>query len=158
MAARTGWPGILGTFGAFLALFPGSAAAGVGLARILAPGSWLAEAVSFLALPLAFAAGLQAWYGLALFGMILRLLRLGGGAAAVSPGARQAARVRLPGAFVFLPLSTGAGVLAGILVGLISAAHSGWLVVTVYGLAGAVHGLLAWRLAHTGVLLPPDSV
>ena len=47
------------TAAAFVGLFLGSAAVGSGLARMLAPGSWLAEAVSFFALPVAFATGLQ---------------------------------------------------------------------------------------------------
>jgi hypothetical protein len=148
----------LAIVGAFFGLFLAGAAAGAGLAGLLAPGSSLAEAVSCFALPVAFAAGLQAWYGLALFGMILRLLRMAIRAGAPVPGDRQAARARLPGSFVFLPLSSGAGILAGIVAGLVSSAYPAWFIVLVYGLVGTVHGLLAWRLAHAGVLLPPDSV
>jgi hypothetical protein len=128
-----------------LGLFLGGAAAGVGVAGILAPDSWLAETVSFITLPLAFAAGLQAWYGLALFSLIPRLLGWVRGSSAPAAGVQQASRRQLPGSFVFLPLSSGAGVLTGIHVGLVSSAYPVWFIVLVYWLMGTVHGLLAWR-------------
>lgn len=148
--------GSLPTIGALLGLFLGGAAVGVGLARLFAPDSWPAEMVSFFALPVAFAAGLQAWYGLALLGLMARLLRRPG------PGARPATVAaptprQLSGSFVFLPLSSGAGALAGLLVGLMSPTSRLWLVLLVYWLVGTLHGLLAWRLARKGVLLPPES-
>jgi len=140
-----------------LALFPGSGALGVGLARWLAPGSWVADAVSFFALPLAFAAGLQMWYGLALFGALVRLIaRWRSGAVPVRDPA--VARSPLPGSAVFLPLSSGAGALAGVVAGLASSTQPAWLVMLVYWLAGTLHGAVAWRLARSGVLMPPESV
>jgi hypothetical protein len=150
-------PGLVTSISALLSLFLGGAAAGIGLAGILAPGSWLAEIVSFFALPVAFAAGLQAWYGLALFSLIPRLFRWVSGSSS-RPAGDQAERRRLPGSLVFLPLSSGAGALAGIVVGLVSPTHPIWVIVLVYWLVGTAHGLLAWRLARGGVLLPPESI
>jgi hypothetical protein len=142
---------------ALLALFPGAAAVGVGLARWLAPGSWVADAVSFFALPIAFAAGLQMWYGLALFGALVQLVgrwRVG----AVPVRDHAVARPPLPGSAVFLPLSSGAGAFAGLVAGLVSSTQRAWLVMLVYWLVGTLHGVVAWRLARSGVLMPPESV
>jgi hypothetical protein len=140
-----GSAGTLAVVSAFAGLFLGGGAAGVGLAALLAPGSWLAQAVGLFALPVAFAAGLQAWQGLALFGLLLRLL------------GRRTAPVGLPGSFVFLPLSSGAGALAGTIVGLASSAYPWWLVGLSYWVMGTAHGLLAWRLGRQGVLCPPSE-
>jgi hypothetical protein len=125
-----GSPAPVATISALLGLFLGGAAAGVGLAGTLASDSWLAETVSFFALPVAFAAGLQAWYGLALLSLVARLLRWLSGSSPPPAGGRRVSP-GLSGSLVFLPLSSGAG-------------------------AGA--GLLAWRLARRGVLLPPESI
>lgn len=151
-----GAPGMIAVIGAFAGLFLGAGAVGAGLAELLAPDSWLAEAVGLFALPVAFAAGLQAWHGLALFGLVLRLL--GQRRAA---GSRAEWRVQdrpggLPGSFVFLPISSGAGALAGTIVGAASSSHPWWLALLAFWTAGTVHGLLAWRLADRGVLLPPE--
>ena len=154
----TGFRGAGALIGALLMLFPGGAAAGLGLARLLAAGSWVAEVVSFFALPVAFAAGLQAWYGLALLGVIPRLVEWARGSGARHRGASRDRQRPLPGSIVFLPLSSGAGMLAGIAAGLVSRTHSFWLVLLVYWLVGTVHGLAAWRLARQGVLIPPESI
>jgi hypothetical protein len=146
----------LGVVAAFFGLFIGGAVVGVWLARVLAPGSWWAEALSGFALPVAFAMGLQAWYGLALLGVALRLLSLlfrGN----VSEG-RPPANPRIPGAFVFLPIASGIGAVVGLLVGLLSASHSVWVVTPIYWAVGTLHGLLAWRLARSGFLMPPESL
>ena len=149
--------GTLATVSALLGLFLGSGAAGLGLARLFAPGSWIAEVVSFFALPVAFAAGLQAWYGLALLGLVPRLVELlvsrSRPGSSVATGPR-----RLAGSIVFLPLSSGAGFLAGLVVGLTSPTSSLWLVLLAYWLLGTGHGLLAWRLARGGVLVPPETI
>jgi hypothetical protein len=151
-------PGPVTSFSVLLGLFLGGAAAGGCLSGTLAADSRLAEVVSFFALPLAFAAGLQAWYGLALISLIPRLFRWVSGSGSPRAGRRQGERRRLPGSFVFLPLSSGAGALAGIVVGLVSSTHPVWVIVLVYWLVGSVHGLLAWRLARGGVLLPPENI
>jgi len=141
---------------AFFALFLGGAVVGVWLARVLAPGSWWAEALSAFALPVAFAMGLQAWYGLALLGVVLRLLSL----LFRSDGseARPPASTPIPGAFAFLPIASAIGAAVGLLVGWLSATHSIWVVTPIYWAVGTLYGLLAWRLARAGFLMPPESL
>jgi hypothetical protein len=150
-------PAPLGTIAAFLGLFLGGAAVGGALAGAFAPGSWIAGVVSFFALPLAFAAGLQAWYGLALLSLIPRLLGRLRGLRPLPAGNQQAAKSNIPGSFVFLPLSSVAGATAGMVVGLASSTHPAWLVALVYWIVGTGHGALAWRLARGGFLIPPES-
>jgi hypothetical protein len=147
----------LGIIAAFLGLFLGGAAVGGTLAGAFAPGSWIAQVIAFFALPLAFAAGLQAWYGLALLSLIPRLLRSFRGLRLLPPPSRRAASASIPGSFVFLPLSSVAGATAGIVVGLASSTQPGWLVALVYWVVGTCHGALAWRLARGGLLIPPES-
>ena len=150
-------PRVVATAVAFVGLFLGSAAVGSGLARILAPGSWLAEAVSFLALPVAFAAGLQLWYGLALFSLVPRLLRTFLRSDGAAPDSTPSSTAALAGAWVVLPMSSGLGAVAGLVVGLASPTQSPWIVVPVYWLVGTLHGVLAWRLAKAGILMPPEA-
>lgn len=150
-------PAPLAIIAAFLGLFLGGAAAGGALAGAFAPGSWIAEVVGFFALPLAFAAGLQAWYGLALLSLIPRFLGWLRGSRPLPVRRRQSASSSIPGSFVFLPLGSVAGATAGIVVGLASSTHPGWLVALVYWIVGTGHGALAWRLAHRGFLIPPES-
>ena len=146
--------GALALLAALAALFPGSAAVGVLLAERLAPGSWLAQIVGFFALPLAFVAGLQMWIGVAIFGAIVRLL-IG---RRRSIGRRTETRAALPGSVVFLPLSSAAGLAAGLIVGVVPASPSLLLAIAVFWLLGTLHGWLAWRLARAGVLVPPDTM
>lgn len=143
---------------AFFGLFIGGAAIGGALAAVFAPGSWIAAVAGFFALPLAFAGGLQAWYGLALVSLIPRLLgRWRGLPPRPAPGG-PAPGAGIPGSFVFLPLSSVAGAAAGVVVGFGSSTHPTWLVGLVYWLVGTGHGALAWRLAHRGFLMPPESI
>ena len=136
----------------YLALFLGAGALGGFLSRGLAPGSWPAEAVGFFALPVAFAIGMQMWFGLALLSVIPRLLRREPRIPPPSP------KAGLFGGFVFIPLSSLAGALAGVATGLLSRSHSfGWVALLWWGV-GTLHGLLAWRLARTGYLVPPESI
>jgi hypothetical protein len=142
---------------ALLGLFLGSAVIGVALARTFAPGSFLADIVSFFALPVAFAFGLKAWFGLALAGAAIRVIGMRR-THAVQGSTPRAATTPLPGSFVFLPLSSGAGAAAGIVVAIVSTRGSGWLAWLTYWIVGTLHGLVAWRLARAGVLMPPESV
>jgi hypothetical protein len=152
-SSRGALPAIL----ALLSLFLGGAAVGSGLAGALAPGSWLAAVVGFFALPVAFAAGLQAWYGLALVSLLPRLLSWfrRAGPRPVSRG--RDAGPGLSGSWIFLPLSSASGAAAGLVVGVVSSTQPAWLILLVYWLVGTLHGLLAWRLARGGILLPPES-
>ncbi|MCI0456442.1 MAG: hypothetical protein L0Z62_05620 [Gemmataceae bacterium] len=139
----------------FLGLFVGGAVVGVGLAGLLAPGSWWAEAVSGFALPVAFALGLQAWFGLALLSLVPRLLGLvrQGGARRPADGPPTS----IPGAVAFVPIASGIGALVGVVIGWLSASHPVWLVAPIYWLVGTLYGLLAWALARAGFLMPPES-
>jgi hypothetical protein len=140
---------------AFLGLFVGGAALGVGLARLLAPGSWWAEALSAFAFPVAFAIGLQAWFGLALLSIAALVVR--GLFRTETGSARPRRGASIPGAAVFVPIASGMGAAVGIVVGWLSAIHSVWLVAPVYWLVGTCYGLLTWRLARAGLVLPPES-
>jgi hypothetical protein len=51
-----------------------------------------------------------------------------------------------------------AGLVSGLVVGIMSPTHPAWLVALLYWLVGTGHGALAWRLARMGVLIPPESV
>ena len=139
----------------FFALFAGGIAAGVALAWTFAPGSQWAEAVSAFAFPLAFAFGLQAWFGLALVGLFAQVTRRLIGRAAPPP---RPSHVSIPGSVAFVPIASGIGALAGLVVGWLSPTRSVWLVGPVYWLLGTLYGLLAWRLARAGFLVPPESV
>jgi hypothetical protein len=149
--------GALRSVVAVLGLFFGGAAIGLGLAGALAPGSGVATVVSFFALPIAFAAGLQTWYGLALLSLLPRLLRWGRGAGPRPVLSGEEATSGLSGAWVFLPFSSAGAVVAGGVVGLVSTTQAAWFTVLVYWLVGTLHGLLAWRLARGGILLPLES-
>jgi hypothetical protein len=150
--------GTLAIIAAFIGMFLGGAAMGAALAEAFAPDSWIAAVAGFFALPLAFAAGMQAWYGLALLSLIPRLLGRVWGLQARPASSGQVPRASIPGSFVFLPLGSVAGAAAGMVVGLASSTHPAWLVALVYWLVGTSHGALAWRLARGGVLLPPESI
>jgi hypothetical protein len=158
----------MGTIAALVGLFLGGALLGDVMARAFAPGSWIAEVAGASALPLAFAVGLQTWYGLALLSVIPRVLavlrarKAGTARAGLSRAeptlSKPDAAVHLPGSFVFLPFSSIAGAAAGLVVGIASSTHSAWPVILLYWLVGSAHGALAWRLARAGVLMPPESI
>jgi hypothetical protein len=153
-----GAPGTLAILLAFIGLFLGGAAIGGALAEMFAPGSWLAAVAGFGALPLAFALGLQAWYGLALLSLVPRLIGMMRGVPVRPAPHQQTPGAGIPGSFVFLPLSSMAGLVSGLVVGIMSPTHPAWLVALLYWLVGTGHGALAWRLARMGVLIPPESV
>jgi hypothetical protein len=140
----------------FFGLFLGGAATGLCLARLLAPGSWLAEGIGAFALPVAFAVSLQAWFGLALLSVIPKLI--GFLIAGTDRRPRPLARAPIPGAMVFVPVASAIGAVVGLAVGWLSTTHSVWVVAPVYWLTGTLYGLLAWRLARAGFLMPPESV
>jgi hypothetical protein len=152
-------PSVAATIAAFLTLFLGSAALGGLLAETFAPGSWIATVVGFFAWPMAFAMSLQAWFGLALLLVVPRVLGLLWRKRSGMPTAASSSSFPPPpGAFVFLPISSATGLLAGFVVGLLSPTHSIWFVTLVYWLVGTAHGALGWQLARVGVLVPPESL
>lgn len=150
-------PSALALVASLLGLFLGASAVGIGLAGAFAAGSRVATVVSMFALPAAFMLGMQIWFGLALFSVIPRLLGLRRPKSTRAPTGRGATP-DLPGSFVFLPLSSAAGALSGIVAGVASSTHSAWLVMLAYWVVGTAHGLLAWRLARAGYLIPPESI
>lgn len=137
----------------YLLLFFGAGLLGSQLARAMAPGSGLAELVSFLAFPAAFMGGIFAWAGAALPAVIrglVRLLILRGRVATSTRAATEP--VIVPGSFAFLPVAlllTGA---AGLVVGVLSSTRSFVAVLGLYLLIGAGYGSLCWRLARSGIL------
>jgi hypothetical protein len=112
----------------------------------------------FFALPVAFAIGLQTWYGLALLSVIPRVFERLRGVSPRSAPSEPTTRPSIPGSFVFLPLGSVAGVTAGIVVGIASSTFPAWLIALVYWMVGTAHGALAWRLARGGYLVPPESI
>ena len=60
-------------------LFLGGGIAGLGIAHVVAPGSFAAEFFGTFAFPLSFGIGLQGWVGMALVTEAWRTIRRGGG-------------------------------------------------------------------------------
>lgn len=137
----------------YFALFFGGGLLGSHLARAVAPGSGLAELVSFLAFPAAFLLGVFAWAGAALPAVVRGLVRMLRARGAAGPGPRSAADpVIVPGSFAFLPVALVVTGAAGCAVGLLSGTQSFVAVLGLYLLIGAGYGALCWRVARTGWL------
>jgi hypothetical protein len=130
---------------------------GVMLARSVAPESWLADAVGLFMLPLAFTVGLQIWLGTAIVtAMVQIIVRLASGRPWRAAGG---AAMRVPaGSIAFVPVAAAAGLLGGVLVGLVSDTHSVPACVALYGGASALYGVLVWQLARAGYLPCPEPV
>lgn len=137
----------------YFALFFGGGVLGSQLARAVAPGSGLAELVSFLAFPAAFLLGVFAWAGAALPAVVRGLVRMlrGRGESTPPPGADDGP-VIVPGSFAFLPVALVVAGTAGCVVGLLSGTRSFVAVLGLYLLIGAGYGTLCWRLARSGWL------
>jgi hypothetical protein len=148
-------PSALALIASLVVLFLGAGVLGVTLAETFAPDSFVAAFVGLFALPLAFGVGLQMWMGVALFRAIVVFV---GARRRSVTGVRQSAAGPIPGTWVFLPISSAAGAIAGMIVGLLSSAHSGWLAWLTFWTVGTLHGLVAWRLARAGQLVPPESM
>jgi len=140
-----------------LIVFFGAGGLGLGLAKLLAPESHLAAFVSFLFLPFALILGFHAWLGLAVLILIPRLfIRLLRGAGAVSQTNRRG-DVIPPGRVAFLPTASGVGLVAGVLVGIVSSTHGFWFVLAIYWAVGTIYGGVLWALARSGYLPFPES-
>jgi hypothetical protein len=142
---------LLAVFGAFAA----GPTLGIALARLVAPGSAAADAIGMFAFPIAFAAGLHAWLGMAIAGAVVGLVRRLASGEPARPVAGEAAAVP-SGSFVFVPISIAAGVAAGIPVGLLSDTHSVLASTVLYAGSGALYGTAVWRLARAGHLPLPE--
>ncbi|HUG27685.1 MAG TPA: hypothetical protein VMK53_05245 [Gemmatimonadales bacterium] len=141
---------LTGTF-LYLLLFFGSGVLGGQLARAMAPGSALAEFVSFLAFPAGFLFGVMAWAGAALpaaLRSMVRRLRMTG----VTPAAPAQQPIIVPGSFAFVPTCVLTAAAAGVVAGVLSRTQGFAGVLGLYLLIGAGFGTLCWRLARSGVL------
>ena len=141
------------TVAIFFGLFFGGGYLGIQVSRLLAPGSGLAEFVSFLTLPAAFVLGIVAWAGAAIPGALRRfvLLVLKG---VRSPAAKEnGSKATIPpGSFAFVPAALVPCLVAGTVVGALSSRLGfGWVLCLYAGL-GLGYGVACWLLARTGYL------
>jgi hypothetical protein len=70
---------------------------------------------------------------------------------------RPLAAAPIPGAGAFVPIASGIGAAVGLVVGWLSTTRPVWLVALVYWVVGSLYGLLTWRLARAGLLVPPEG-
>lgn len=137
----------------YFVMFFGGGLLGSQLARAMAPGSGLAELVSFLTFPAAFMGGIFAWAGAALPAVVRGLVRMLRSRRDAQPIPRPATEpVIVPGSFAFVPVALVVTGGAGFLVALLSSTHSFLAVLGLYLLIGAGYGSLCWRLARSGWL------
>jgi hypothetical protein len=133
-------------------LFLGGGAAGVGLARSLAPESWAAQFVGLFSLSLPFAVGMQAWLGLALATELWRAAKRGGRPRNAAAGAD------IPGgSFAFVPtcvLLVGA---AGMLIGIFGSSLGLLATTGLYLALGLSYGVACWLYAKNGYLPFPHE-
>lgn len=140
-------------------VFFGGAGAGMALARVIAPGSQVAEMVAFFALPLALVTGFQLWLGAAIVLLLprfVRAIRRREWRADVPTPAEELLEVP-PGHAVFVVTGTGWGTAAGLLVGLVPSASSFAGAAGAFAMLGVGYGLLARTLARRGLLPFPDG-
>ena len=141
----------------FFGLFFGGGWAGIQVSRALAPGSGVAEFVSFLALPAAFVVGLAGWAGAAIPAAVGRLIRLARERPRERDGSTppkpEESRARIPpGSFAFVPAGLATCTISGMVVaGLSGSLGFGW-VLGLYAALGLAYGVACWRLARTGYL------
>ena len=127
---------------------------GLVLGRAFAPESFAADVAGTFALPLAFLAGMVAWFGLGFAQAIFRLI-----AWLIRRESREALRARageIPSGYgAFVPISTAAGAAAGLVTG-IAAPGSFALPSLAWLVTGAAYGLALRRLAALGYLPFPE--
>lgn len=146
---RPAWAVIL----SFVLLFLGGGTGGVGLNELLAPGSFVGAWIGLFTFPLVFAFGMQIWFGWALFRMLPLLIRYLRGLPVERPQWPA-----IPGSFVFFLLGSTMGPAAGIATALLPGTPGRLLAVAVWSAAGVAYGLVCWRLAHAGYLMPPEEL
>ena len=142
---RTNPPSPWVTAPIFFGLFFGGGYVGIELSHGVAPGSAIAEFVSFLMLPAAFVIGIVAWAGASILSVVRRLVRLG----------LKSDRPKIaipPGSFAFVPAALLTSLSAGAVAGVLSSRlGSGW-VLGLYAGLGLVYGVACWMLARSGFL------
>lgn len=126
-------------------LFLGGAAAGVGLAQLLAPESYAASFLAFFVLPISLIASMVAWQGLTMIVLFAKLLahRKRSLPADVNAALRRKAVVMLP---IPALIATPAGVLVGLL------GESVFLATALFAVVGTVYGIGLWALAQKDLL------
>ena len=133
-------------------LFLGGGVAGLGIARSVAPGSFVAEFFGTFAFPLSFGIGLQGWVGMALVTEAWRTIRRGGGRAADS------GEVRIPpGSFAFVPPSVVLVGTAGVLIGIFGSTLGVLATTGLYLALGLSYGVACWLYAKNGYLPFPHE-
>jgi hypothetical protein len=125
-----------------LLLFP--LPTGFGLAWLCASGSGAATFASIAAFYVSLVAGAVPVTMLRLAAFGLRLVR---GSAEV-----DAAEHKMPGAFLYLPITFGIFLVVGVVVAWFFRALHPLIVVGLYAAAGAGYGLYAWWMARSGYL------
>jgi hypothetical protein len=135
-----------------LSLFFGGGYLGEQVSRVLAPGSGLAEVVSFLAFPTALVTGFVVWAGASIPSAIRRLVMQ----SALPVNKTGTNAVIPPGSFAFIPVALVWGSVAGAIVGTISSVGFGWVLCLYAGL-GLVYGVACWLFARIGYLPFPSE-
>jgi len=133
-------------------MFFGGGYLGIRLARALAPGSDLAEFVSFLALPAAFILGFIGWAGAAGIVAMKRLLQR-----KAAPSRQPGGVVIPPGSMAFIPPALVAGLAAGTVTGVLSSDTGFASSLLAYGSTGLGYGVACWLLARAGYLPFPTE-
>jgi hypothetical protein len=136
--------------------FLGGPVIGLLLARAVAPDSFVAEAVGAFMLPLAFAGGMQLWLGAAIATAVVQLVRRVASGGPWRPSSEALVDVP-PGAFAFVPVSTGAGMAGGLMVGFVSSSLPFLVCWQLYAAVGAAYGVAVWQLARAGYLPFPEQ-
>ena len=133
-------------------LFLGGGAAGVGIARWLAPESWAAQFVGLFSFSLPFAIGMQAWLGTALVTEAWRT---------VTRRARAADRSThhdVPsGSFAFVPTCVLLVGVAGALIGILGSSLGVLATIALYLTLGLFYGIACWFSARHGYLPFPHE-
>jgi hypothetical protein len=133
-------------------LFLGGGVAGLGIARSVAPGSFVAEFFGTFALPLSFGIGMQHWLGLALVIEAWRTIRRGGRRAV------DAAEVRIPpGSIAFVPVSVVLVGGAGLPIALFGTSIGALATIALYLALGLFYGITCWLYARNGYLPFPQE-
>jgi hypothetical protein len=156
VSAPSVWAQVGATFGVLF----GGAGAGMALARVVAPGSNVAQMVAFLALPLALVTGFQLWLGAAivlLLPRLVRVIRRREWQADVHAPVEKICEVP-PGHGAFVVTGTGWGAAAGLIVGVLPAAASFVVAAGAFIALGLGYGVLTRALAKHGLLpFPVES-
>ena len=133
-------------------LFIGGGVAGLGIARVVAPGSFAAEFFGMFAFPLSFGIGLQTWLGAALITETWRTIRRGG------RRADDSGDVRIPpGSIVFVPVSLGIVGAAGLPIALFGSSIGPLATIALYPMLGLFYGVTCWLYAKNGYLPIPQE-